>query len=127
MITPWTNYTVKVQRRTTSSRNALNEPDYGTEANYPVAYASISVRIEFPDQQTEFTETGERVKMPMSAISGVDMYVDPAYTIAVEDRVTILTCDDASLIGQLYLVLAVYPENDSMGNVHHYVCELQVH
>ena len=109
------------------SRNALNEPDYGAEASYPTVYTDLWTRIEYPDLQMEWTETGERVKLPQSSVSGVDMYVESDITIQPEDRITITLSPDPALVGQLYLATAVYPENDGMGNVHHYVVELQIH
>ena len=109
------------------ARNVLNEPNYGDESTWPTVYTNLWVRIEYPDMQMEFTETGERVKLPQSSVSGVEMYIEPTYTIQPEDRITITSCDDASLINQLYIATAVYPENDSVGNVHHYVVELQIH
>ena len=119
--------TVKVQRRTATTRNALNEPNYGSEANYPVIYSSMWARIEYPDKNTEFNETGERVKLAQSVTSGVQMFFEPTYTILEEDRITVLTSDNASLVNNLYLVMSVTPEWDGLGKVHHYVAELQVH
>ena len=128
MLAPWLNYQVTVTRRAAvPARNSLNEPGYGAESSWPAVYTNLAVRIEYPDLQMEFTETGERIKLPQSSVSGVDMYVEPQYTIKPEDRVTVTVASDASLVGQLYIATAVYPENDSMGNVHHFVCELQIH
>lgn len=127
MISPWLNMTVKVQRRASSSRNALNEPSYGAEANYPVIYASIPTRIEYPSMAMVFTETGERVTLPESATLGTQMFFEPNYTINPEDRITVLTSDDASIVGQLYIVMSVFPEWGAMGQVHHYIAEIQVH
>ena len=99
MLSPWLNTTVKVQRRSAASRNVLGEPDYGSESAYPSIYTSLDVRIEFWDEQMQFTEIGERV-VPTK----LQMYVEPDSTIQAEDRITILTLDAATIIGQLYIV-----------------------
>ena len=122
MLSAWLNTQVKVQRRSAASRNALGEPSYGDESAYPTTYALLDVRIEFWDEQMQFTEIGERV-VPTK----LEMYVEPDSTIQAEDRVTILTSDAAAIVGQLYLVSSVYPEWNSVGDVHHYICELTVH
>lgn len=62
MISAWLNSTVNVQRRPANpSRNALNEPNYGTEASYPIVYPNLDVRIEYDTQQFVFAEGGLRV------------------------------------------------------------------
>lgn len=128
MLSPWQNVQVNVLRRDPSAaRNSLNEPDYGEETGWPVAYGNLWVRIEYPDEQLAFTETGERVQLPTSAAAGVNMYVEPEITIKLEDRVVIASMDDRSLLGQLYIVTAVYPEWDSIGAAHHYIVELSTH
>lgn len=124
MLAPWLNMQVRVQRRPANpSRNALNEPAYGNESSYPIVYDMIWVRIEYVEEQMVFTETGERVKLAgMTA-----MYVEPTYVLKPMDRVIVQTSDNPGLIGQLYLIQTVYSEWDSVGNVHHYVCDIQVH
>lgn len=129
MLSAWLNTQVTIQRRpAVPSRNSLGEPDYGTEASYPAIYTNLWVRIEYPDMQAQFTETGERIALASGAASGVDMYVEPEFTIQPEDRVTITTSPDPALVGQLYLAHAVYPEYGSLSStVHHHVVELQIH
>jgi hypothetical protein len=122
MLAAWTTTTVTVQRRTAASRNALGEPDYGAEADYPTVYSGLQVRIEFVDEAMEWTEAGERV-VPKE----LDMYVEPTITIQPEDRVTITASDAAPIVGQLFLVTTVYPEWQGFNNVHHYICELSKH
>src|SRR5438309_601396 len=102
MLSAWLNTQVKVQRRASSSRNSLNEPSYGAEGSYPVAYATLDVRIEFWDKTMEWTEVGERI-VP----NQLYMYVEPEYTINPEDRITIISSDATPIVGQLYLVTAV--------------------
>jgi hypothetical protein len=70
----------------------------------------------------EWTEAGERV-VPKE----LDMYVEPTITIQPEDRVTITASDAAPIVGQLYLATAVYPEWNSVNQVHHFLVELSVH
>jgi hypothetical protein len=122
MLAAWTTTTVTVQRRTAASRNALGEPDYGAEADYPTVYSGLQVRIEFVDEAMEWTEAGERV-VPKE----LDMYVEPTITMQPEDRVTITASDAAPIVGQLYLATAVYPEWNSVNQVHHFLVELSVH
>ena len=119
---------VNVQRRPANPvRDSLNEPAYGAEASYPVVYANMPTRIEFPGAQLQFTEAGERSVYPQSVVTGTDMYVDPDYTILVEDRITITQSDDASLIGQLFIVMSVTPDWNGVGDLHHTVATLQAH
>lgn len=118
-----------MQRRDANpSRNALGEPDYGDEADYPTIYTDLWVHIEYPDMVTQFNETGERVALASGSSTGVDMYVEPEYTIKPEDRITITSSPDPNLVGQLYLAHAVYAEFGALlSNVHHQIVELQIH
>lgn len=100
----------------------MNEPSYGNDASYPVEYASIPVRIEFESEKMQFQTSGERVSQQR-----VYMYVEPQYPILEEDRITVLAADDATLVGQLYIVMTAQPEWNAVGNVHHYICELEIH
>ena len=122
MLTPWLNITIKVQRRSGTTRNALNEPDWGDESAYPVVYASIYARIEVVDRNMQYTETGERVTETKTLL-----FFEPTYTILPEDRITVLSSNNSNIQNQLFLVYDVVPEWDSIGNVHHFVAELQVH
>lgn len=122
------NTQVTVQRRPANPvRNALGEPSYGEEADYPVVYTNLWTRIEYPDMIAQFTETGERIALASGTASGVNMYVEPDYTIEPEDRITITSHPDPNLVGQLYLAHAVYPEYGGVNGVHHYIIELQIH
>ena len=115
------------RRDPSAARNSLNEPDYGDETTWPIIYSDRWVRTEYPDLQMQFTETGERIMLPSSAASGVNMYVESDTTVLAEDRVIITSIDDATLINQLYIVTAVFPEYNAMGDTHHYIVELQIH
>lgn len=120
MLSAWLNAQVTIQRRASTSRNVLNEPDYGPEPNYPVVYALADVRIEFEQQRMGFTEGGERVDP-----SRVLMYIEDP--VLEEDRVTVISTDDPTLQGELFLIRTVQPEWDAVGTLHHYLCELMVH
>lgn len=120
MMSAWLNATVKIQRRVESSRNALNEPVYGTESGYPIIFNNEPVRIEYESQSMQFTSAGERVD-PTRVI----MYVENL--VLEEDRITVLTSDDPDQIGLLFLAKTVQPEWNAVGNVHHYLVELMVH
>lgn len=120
MMSAWLNATVTVQRRIELSRNTLNEPVYGNESDYPVIYPDEYVRIEYESQSMQFTTAGERVD-PTKVL----MYIENL--VYEEDRVTVLTSDDPSQVGMLFLIKTVQPEWNAVGNVHHYLCELMVH
>jgi len=127
MIQPWLNLTVTVQRRPSNpARNSLNEPNYGAESGYPVVYTNMPTRIEYPGEKMQFTETGERVALP-EGVFGVEMFIDPSYTVLPEDRVTVTGSDDASLLNQRYIVMSVIPQWDSVGNMSHAIATLQIH
>lgn len=124
MLSPWLNMQVRVQRRPANpARNSLNEPAYGNESSYPVVYDMMWARIEYVEEQMVFTDTGERVKLSGQTA----LYVEADFLLKPMDRITIQTSDNPALIGQLYLIQTVYSEWNSMGNVHHYVCDIQVH
>jgi hypothetical protein len=122
MINTWSNMTMRVQRRPVSTMNALNEPDYGDEANYPVIYANAMARYESITHVLEFNEQGERVEEKQTLL-----YVEPDILLEPMDRITVLTCDDSTMVGKLYLLQDVHPRFDSVGNVHHYLGELNIH
>jgi len=123
MLAPWLNLTVKIQRRSGTSRNSLNEPDWGTDASLPIAYASVYCRIEYVDMQISYNEQGERVNLG----AGTYMFLEPETVVYPQDRVTILTADDPALINKLYLITAVFDEWNAVGNLHHHVCQLSIH
>jgi hypothetical protein len=123
MLAPWLNLQIKVQRRTQNSRNSLNEPDYGPEANYPTIYTSVWARIEYNSKSMAFTDTGERVTLGGNTI----VMTEPDVKLQPEDRITILTTDDPEQLNKTYIVMENYSEWDSMGNVHHYVSTIEVH
>jgi hypothetical protein len=123
MLSPWLNTQVKVQRRSGTARNALNEPDWGDESNYSVAYPNLDVRIEIIDEGMEFNETGERVTEQKTL-----MFYESGINIQPLDRITIVTTDDnTNFMGKYFIVQNTHAQWDSIGNTHHYVAELNVH
>lgn len=124
MLSFLTTHTVKIQRRAANPiRNTLNEPDYGAESTWTVAYASVPCRMDTHPRNPEYNETGERVDVGNEQF----IYVEPEYILYPQDRVTILESSDPSEIGAFYIVNSVYNEYDSQNNVHHRVGQLQVH
>lgn len=123
MLAPWLNIQITVQRRSELDRNVLNEPDYGPEADYPVVYDSAWARIEYNSKSMVFTDTGERVTLGGQTI----LMVEPEIQIQAEDRVTIVSTDDPEQLNKTYIIMEVYNEWNSVGNVHHYVATIEVH
>ncbi len=127
-IVAWFNYQVKIQRRSaTPGVNALNEPNYGDELTWPVVNDFLgnpthAVRIEFDSEMMTFTPTGERVVQRQTL-----MFISPEDDVRPEDRVTVVQSDVNPNLNNYFIVYAVWPENDSVGNVSHYVADLQVH
>ena len=127
VIQAWLNYTVKIQRRADSSGvNSLGEPAYGDASTWPIipdprGNPTHTVRIEFNVENMQFSPTGERVIQKETL-----MFVRADDSLAPEDRITILNTNIDSQLNTYFIVLAVWPENDAVGNVAHYVGELQV-
>lgn len=132
MISAWLNSTVNISRRPTNpARNPLNEPSYGAESSYPVIYQSLDVRIEYDTQAVQWTEGGVRVNPDLRTTY---MFVDDTISengqkinILDQDRVVVITTDNPYFLNKLYIIVAIVPEWDGMGNRSHSVCELQVH
>ena len=122
MINTWSNITIRVQRRPISAPNSLNEPDYGDEANYPIVYNNVLARYEAMEHVLTFNELGERVEE-----QNTWLFVEPDILLEPRDRITCLTSDDPDMVNKLYLLQDVHPRWDAMGNVHHFVCEIQIH
>lgn len=88
---------VTVYRRTSTGRDSLNNPIYGTPVSgvgWFKIFTNIGVRLAFSDKLIDFSEQGERV-IPQGT-----MYAPPSYIIRQEDRV--LTADNI-----LYVVVGV--------------------
>ncbi len=73
----------------------------------------------------QFTPTGERViqKETLMFVSAND-YLEP------EDRVTILSINNVPTnlnpnLNNYFIIHAIWPENDAVGNVSHQIAELQ--
>lgn len=126
MITPWCNTVVKIQRRdVTAIKNVLGELDYGDESAYTTIYPTLNVRFEFEDARMEFNESGERV------VPKLYMYVEDGSTVLPMDRITVVSSDDTTLLDQsvykILIAVDIFPEWDSMGNLHHYMVECEPH
>lgn len=128
-MSPWQNIQVKVQRRPSNpTPNVLNEPDYSDPLTWPVVNdpdgnITHAVRIEFNDENLEFTATGERIKMVKTL-----MYVSVFDLILSEDRITIVQSEQFldSHLPNYFVVLDVWPEwGGAISNVNHYICDLQ--
>lgn len=76
---------ITVSRRTSTGRDALNNPIYGSPtdgAGWSVLYPNIKCKIAFSNKEIDFSPLGERVK-PAGVI-----YIDKRYLVKQEDRVT---------------------------------------
>lgn len=126
-IKAWFNYSVKIQRRAANpSTNELNEPSYGDPSTWPVVNdpsgnTTHKVRIEYVKEEMNFTPTGERITQKQTL-----MFVSADDDIRPEDRVTIQPSTVNPNLNNYFIVLNIWPENDAVGNVSHYVAELQV-
>jgi len=128
----WLNYNVKVQRQPANPGvNSLGEPNYQDPTTWPVipdvhGNATHTVRIEFNVETTKFTATGDRViERETLMFLRTDDYLQP------QDRITIININNVPTntnpgLNNYFIVYSVWPENDSVGNVNHYVAELQV-
>ena len=123
----WLNYTVKIQRRPENAVvNSLGEPSYGDPSTWPIVpdqrgNPTHTVRIEFNVESMMFTPTGERVIQNQTL-----MFVRADDFLQPEDRITILNTNIDQLLNNYFILHAIWPENDAVGNVSHYVGELQV-
>ena len=102
------NTTVTVKRRTSTGRDSLNNPIYGTPtsgAGYNnIIYQNIQVRLAFSSKSIRFSREGERITP-----TGI-MYCNNQYDILPEDRV--LTSD-----GIEYVVTAATIAYGPVGSV----------
>ena len=101
---------VTIKRRTSTGRDALNNPTYGTPTSgqgWTTVYNSMAVRLAFNTKQIKFAPEGERI-LP----TGI-MYYNNTYALKAEDRV--LTSD-----GIEYNVISVVSGINMGGVVDHF-------
>jgi hypothetical protein len=148
VLSAWQNFIVEIQRRSsTAGVTSLGEPNYGIPSTWPIVpnprdslYSSPSewtnnpadytypyhnTRIEFNVENLQFTPTGERVVQNQTL-----MFVAATDYMQPEDRITIISMNNVPAntdpgLGNYFIALAVWTENDSMGNTSHLVVELQ--
>lgn len=116
MQTSLLNENVDVYRRAATSRDALNNPVYGSPiagAGWNIAYSAMPCRLAFTDKRIEFAGGGERVK-PYGTL-----YFSADYTVVQEDR--IITPDNIQ-----YVVTSIRIAYKTGSIVDHYegICEL---
>lgn len=110
------NSQVTVKRRTSTGRDALNNPTYGTPTSgsgWNTVYTKMPVRLAFTGKDTRFAPEGERI-LP----TGI-MYYNKGYTLQHEDRV--LTSD-----GIEYNVIGITVGYTSGSVISHYEVVLQL-
>lgn len=93
------NYVVK--RRTSTGRDALNNPIYGAPTDgggWATVYAAMPARLAFSSKAIQFAHTGER-----PTPSGI-LYYDKSFVLQLEDR--IITPDSPTIT---YVVLSIVP------------------
>lgn len=131
VFTAWQNYNVTIQRKPANPGvNSLGEPDYGNPSTYPVVLdpdgnETHRVRIEYNVENLEFTPTGERVYQKETL-----MFVSVNDFLMPDDRVTIVSINNVAAntnpnIPNYFIIYAIWPESDAVGNVSHQVAELQ--
>lgn len=131
VITAWQNYIIQVQRKpSTAGVTSLGEPNYGDPSTYPIVLdpdgnSTHRVRIEFNVENMQFTQTGERVYQKETL-----MFVSWNDFLQPEDRVAIVSINGVPTnlnpnLPNYYIIQAIWPENDAVGNVSHQVAELQ--
>lgn len=104
------NYVVK--RRTSSGRDALNNPTYGepvSGAGWSTIYAAMPARLAFSSKQIQFAHTGER-----PTPSGI-LYYSANFSLQIEDR--IITPDTSPI---QYVVLSIVPGYIANQVIDHY-------
>ena len=114
------NMTVKVQRRTAATTNALGELNYGKDSTWPVAYASALARIEYWTSDITYGAEGEHVTPSIRTV----MFFNYDVVVRSQDRLTVLTSDAPDLVNKKYIVDTVDTQWDLVGNVHHYIVSL---
>jgi len=110
------NSLVTIKRRTSTGRDALNNPTYGqptSGSGWATAYSNMPVRLAFSGKDTRFAPEGERI-LP----AGV-MYYNKNYTLQPEDRV--LTAD-----GIEYNVIGITVGYIASNVIDHYEAVLQL-
>lgn len=131
VFTAWQNYIVQVQRAsTTGGVTSLGEPNFGTASSYPIVpdpYGNPThrVRIEFNVENMLFAPTGERIIQKETL-----MFVSANDFLQPQDRVTILSINNVPTnlntgLPNYFIIYAIWPESDAVGNVSHQVAELQ--
>jgi hypothetical protein len=111
------NTIVTVKRRTSTGRDALNNPIYGSPTSgvgWNTAYVNMPVRLAFSSKSVRFAPEGERI-LPI----GIGYY-NKNYCLLPEDRV--ITSD-----GIEYVITAITVGYGPIGKViDHYECNLSL-
>ena len=110
------NTTVIIKRRTSTGRDALNNPTYGSPtsgAGWNTVYNAMSVKLAFSSKPVKFAHEGERIT-PVGT-----MYYNSGPEIKPEDRV--LTAS-----GIEYTVVSVVPAYAFGTVVDHWEAVLQL-
>jgi hypothetical protein len=128
IIPAWQNIQIKVQRQPANPGvNVLNEPNLGSDSTWPVVndpygHTTHSVRIEFNQENAQYLPTGERIVQQQTL-----MFVDPNDDILPQDRITIVSSDIHTDLPSFFIVQDIWPEYNAVGDVNHYMAELQPH
>lgn len=110
------NQTVIIKRRTSTGRDSLNNPTYGTPtdgAGWNTVYNAMVVKLAFSSKPIKFAHEGERLT------PNGTMYYNPGPDIKAEDRV--LTSN-----GIEYTVVSVVPAYVFGKTIDHYEAVLQL-
>lgn len=110
------NTTVIIKRRTSTGRDALNNPTYGSPtdgAGWNTVYNGMNVKLAFISKPIRFAPEGERLT------PNGTMYYNPGPDIRPEDRVLTDT-------GIEYTVVSVVPAHIFGKVIDHYEAVLQL-
>lgn len=110
------NISVNIMRRTSTGRDALNNPTYGqptSGAGWSMVYKDVPVRLAFVARRILFSPEGERVQP-----NGI-MYYNAGPALEPEDRV--ITSD-----GIEYTILDIVPGYNFGGQIDHWEARVQL-
>lgn len=131
VFTAWQNFVIQVQRAPANPGvTSLGEPNYGDSSTYPIVLdprgnPTHIVRIEFNVENMQFAPTGERIIQKETL-----MFVSANDFLQPQDRITILSINNVPTnlnpnLPNYFIIYAIWPESDAVGNVSHQVAELQ--
>jgi hypothetical protein len=115
--------TVNVLRRAnylTVSRNALNDPSYGSPETWNVVYYNMNCRLSFSNKDVRYAPTGELIAPTAELI-----YDPSVYTLYSQDHIVIQKSPGWP-VGVEYSVDSVYISFYEQGIPNHGMCRIRL-